>query len=189
LEEASALAEAETNDPLSKWKRVGELALLNGQLKIAEECMLRCDDLNGLLLLYTSLSVPGKLVELAELAKKGKKMNIAFLCHFLLNDLDACLATLIDSGRISEAAFFARTYCPSKISEIVGLWKEDLAKVSKVAAQSLSDPTEYPQHFPELSDAVKAEEMLRTFYSTAAPASDYMPRMNLHDYDILEKIK
>jgi coatomer subunit beta' len=128
------LAEAETNDPLAKWKRVGELALLNGQLKIAEECMLRCEDFNGLLLLYSSLSVPGKLEELAALAKTSKKMNIAFMCHFLLSDLDSCLATLIDSGRISEAAFFARTYCPSKISEIVGVWKEDLAKVSKVAS-------------------------------------------------------
>jgi coatomer subunit beta' len=134
LEEAQALAETEKNDPEGKWKRVGELALLNGQFQIAESCMLRCDDLNGLLLMYTSLSVPKKIEELAVLAKKSKKMNISFLCHFLLNDLDACLATLIDSGRISEAAFFARTYCPSKISEIVELWKKDLAKVSKVAA-------------------------------------------------------
>jgi len=78
-------------------------------------------------------------------------MNITFLCYFLLNNLDKCLETLIESGRISEAAFFCRTYCPSKISEVIAIWRKDLEKVSRVAAQSLSDPTEYPQHFPELS--------------------------------------
>jgi len=134
LEEAKAIAEIETNDPEAKWKRVGELALLNGQLEIAEACMIRCEDFNGLLLLYSSLSVPSKIEQLAELAAKNKRMNITFLCYFLLNNLDKCLETLIASGRISEAAFFARTYCPSKISSVIEIWRKDLEKVSRVAA-------------------------------------------------------
>lgn len=189
LEEAKAIAEIETNDPEAKWKRVGELALLNGQLEIAEACMIRCEDFNGLLLLYSSLSVPSKIEQLAELAAKNKRMNITFLCYFLLNNLDKCLETLIASGRISEAAFFARTYCPSKISSVIEIWRKDLEKVSRVAAQSLSDPTEYPQHFPELSQAIQCEEMLAKYYSDAAPASEYMNRMGLHDYDMLENMK
>jgi hypothetical protein len=31
--------------------------------------------------------------------------------------------------------------------------------------------------------------MLRKFYDVPAPATDYMSRMNLHDYEILEKLK
>lgn len=38
-------------------------------------------------------------------------------------DLDKCIEVLIKSNRIPEAAIFAKTYCPSKISEITTLWK------------------------------------------------------------------
>lgn len=33
------------------------------------------------------------------------------------------------SGRIPEAALMARSYLPSKVSEIVALWRKDLNKV------------------------------------------------------------
>ncbi len=36
---------------------------------------------------------------------------------------------LIKSGRLPEAAFFARSYVPSRVPEVVGLWKTELAKV------------------------------------------------------------
>lgn len=35
-----------------------------------------------------------------------------------------------DSNRIPEAALMARSYLPSKVSEIVALWREDLSKVN-----------------------------------------------------------
>lgn len=56
------------------------------------------------------------------------------MCYFLLKDFDKCIEIFAKSGRISEAAFFARTYAPSKISSVVKLWKEQMEKVSKVAA-------------------------------------------------------
>ena len=40
------------------------------------------------------------------------------VARFLLGDLDGCVDLLVDSGRIPEAAFFARTYLPSRISEV-----------------------------------------------------------------------
>jgi coatomer subunit beta' len=39
------------------------------------------------------------------------------VARFLLGDLGGCVDLLVESGRIPEAAFFARTYLPSRISE------------------------------------------------------------------------
>ena len=38
--------------------------------------------------------------------------------------------TLLFSNRIPEAALMARSYLPSKVSEIVAIWRKDLNKVS-----------------------------------------------------------
>ena len=46
------------------------------------------------------------------------KHNVAFLGHFLLGRLSECIDLLVEAGRIPEAAFFARTYMPSRISEV-----------------------------------------------------------------------
>ena len=58
----------------------------------------------------------------------------------MLGQLEKCLQILLDSNRIPEAAFFARTYLPSEISRIVELWREQLSKVNEKAGQSLADP-------------------------------------------------
>ena len=50
------------------------------------------------------------------------------------------------------------------VLRIVQLWKEDLAKVNKKAADSLADPSEYENLFPEFQEALQAEQVrLRTF--------------------------
>ena len=46
--------------------------------------------------------------------------------------------------------FFAR---------IVKLWKEDLGKINKKAADSLADPSEYENLFPEFQEALQAEQV------------------------------
>jgi hypothetical protein len=43
------------------------------------------------------------------------------------------------------------------------LWKEDLAKDNKKAANSLADPTEYENLFPEFQEALKAEQVRSIF--------------------------
>ena len=55
------------------------------------------------------------MIELAEIAKRKGKHNVAFLTYFLLGKLEECTDLLCDDGRIPEAAFFARTYFPSKV--------------------------------------------------------------------------
>ncbi|WJX14384.1 hypothetical protein P8452_04658 [Trifolium repens] len=102
-------------------------------------------DLSGLLLLYSSLGDAEGISKLATLAEEQGKNNIAFLCLFMLGKLEDCLQLLVESNRIPEAALMARSYLPSKVSEIVAIWRKDLSKVNPKAAESLADPEEYPK--------------------------------------------
>ena len=51
-------------------------------------------------------------------AEEGGRQNIAFVAHFLLGHLDRCIDLLLSCGRLPEAAFFARTYAPSRMTEV-----------------------------------------------------------------------
>lgn len=51
----------------------------------------------------------------------------------------------------------SRTYMPSEISRVVGLWKE--AAGEKIA-QTLADPTQYDNLFPGIKDAMKAQQYM-----------------------------
>ena len=57
--------------------------------------------------------------------------------------------------RLPEAAFFCRTYLPSKMSEVTKVWKQDLSRINPKAAEALADPEEYPNLFPDLEWALK----------------------------------
>lgn len=61
---------------------------------------------------------------------------------------------LVRSKRIPEAALFAKTYCPSRIPEIVELWKESLRKSHPVVAQKIANPLDFPEEFGDLSQCV-----------------------------------
>lgn len=109
--------------------------------------------------------------QLGEQSSEAGKHNISFLSMFLLGDVDRCLDILIATNRLPEAAFFARTYIPSKISHVVQLWRDELAKVNEKAGQSLADPTQYENLFPGLQETLKGEQyQLKT--KTVYQASD-----------------
>ena len=80
--------------------------------------MWRAKDLSGLLLLYSAKGSASGMKKLVELSKEQGKQNVAFLGLFLLGQLDECVDLLVSSGRTPEAAFFARTYLPSRMSEV-----------------------------------------------------------------------
>lgn len=86
-------------------------------LQVAERCLKKAKDLSGLLLLHTARGSEQGLTSLASDAQQAGKQNVSFLSRFLLGKVDECIDVLIASGRIPEAAFFARTYKPSRISE------------------------------------------------------------------------
>lgn len=87
-------------------------------VQVAEECLKKAGDLSGLLLLYTAKGSAGGLADLVERAGVQGRQNVVFLCQLLLGDLSACVDLLLATGRIPEAAFFARTYLPSRMTEV-----------------------------------------------------------------------
>ena len=100
----------------AKWKQLAELAMSKCQFGLALECLYHAQDFGDLLLLATSAGDAGTMEKLSELSAKEGQSNIGFLTNFLLGRLEVCLEILIKTGRLPEAAFFARTYLPSQIS-------------------------------------------------------------------------
>ena len=124
--------------------------------------------------LCSATASPARLEELAVTSRKKGKNNVAFVCLFLLNKIDDCIELLCETGRVPEAAFMARTYAPSKVSDVVALWKADLAKVNKKAAEALADPLEFKNLFPDFDLALRAEQAVRAKASVPRePASSF----------------
>lgn len=180
---------ARTADSESKWKQLGELALSEGNLPLAEACMTRAKDTSGLLLLHTACGSGAGMASLAEQAKGLGKFNVAFLCLFLSGKLEDCVSLLVTAGRVPEAAFFARTYVPSKMSEVVALWRADLKKVNPKAAESLADPAEYPNLFPDLDVALRAEQHEAARLAQPLPAGQFMSMEGSNMQNLIEKMQ
>uniref|UniRef100_A0A2P2MUM6 Coatomer beta subunit n=1 Tax=Rhizophora mucronata TaxID=61149 RepID=A0A2P2MUM6_RHIMU len=173
----------------SKWKQLGELAMSNGKLELAEECMKRAMDFSGLLLLYSSLGDAEGISGLASLAKEQGKNNVAFLCMFMLGKLEECLQLLVESNRIPEAALMARSYLPSKVSEIVAIWRKDLSKINPKAAESLADPEEYANLFDDWQIALSIESKVAETRSVYPPAEDYINHADKFHTTLVEAFK
>ncbi|KAG0532296.1 hypothetical protein BDA96_04G096000 [Sorghum bicolor] len=187
LEIAKAIATEVQSE--SKWKQLGELAMSNGKLEMAEECLLYAMDLSGLLLLYSSLGDADGIKKLASVAKEQGKNNVSFLCFFMLGKLEECLQLLIESNRIPEAALMARSYLPSKVPEIVALWKKDLQKVNPKAAESLADPNEYPNLFDDWQIALNVEAVVAPKRGIYPPAEEYMIHAERSNESLVEAFK
>ena len=95
-----------------KWRQLGDLALADFDLPLAEECFLRADDWSSLLLLHSASGNAEGMATLADKAGRAGRFNVSFLANFLLHKVDDCIRLLCDTNRIPEAAFLARTYAP-----------------------------------------------------------------------------
>ncbi|CAN6456319.1 unnamed protein product [Victoria cruziana] len=187
LEVAKAIAVEVQGE--SKWKQLGELAMSTGKLEMAEECMVHAMDLSGLLLLYSSLGDAEGISKLAALAKNQGKNNVTFLCLFMLGRLEECLQLLVESNRIPEAALMARSYLPSKVHEIVSLWRNDLNKVNMKAAESLADPNEYSNLFDDWQIALSIEAGLARQRGLYPPAEEYLSYWDRRQTNLVEAFK
>ncbi|KAG2452965.1 hypothetical protein HYH02_002302 [Chlamydomonas schloesseri] len=165
---------AQSLDSTPKWKQLGEMALTAGKLELAAECLSRASDFSGLLMLAAARGDRVGMAAVAVSAAAGGKSNVAFLAFFLLGRLDDCLNLLLDTGRLPEAAFFARTYLPSAITPALVKWKADLAAINPKAAEALADPAAYPNLFPHLDEALRAEKLLATSRENKVPAENYL---------------
>eukprot|EP00922_Rhytidocystis_sp_ex-Travisia-forbesii_P036223 GHVS01053735.1.p1 GENE.GHVS01053735.1~~GHVS01053735.1.p1 ORF type:complete len:1049 (-),score=156.03 GHVS01053735.1:77-3223(-) len=174
----------------SRWKQLGDVAIEQGNFPLALGCFTEANDYSGMLLIYTSLGDSEGLRQLAAKAADNGKINIAVMSYLLLRDVKACVEVMINSKRLPEAAFFARTYCPSQVTRVLTLWRQDLASVNEMVAQSLADPSEHPDMFPDFALSIKAEQLLEHKQGSAyPPAKNYMDVLALQDLDVLEEIK
>lgn len=103
------------------------------------------------------------------------KTNVAFMCLFLRAKVEQCLDLLCRTGRVPEAAFFARTYAPSHMSRIVQLWRAELAKKNEKTAMAIADPEEYPNLFDQLDMSMKMEQWLAEHWPKDRPAAAFTP--------------
>jgi coatomer subunit beta' len=130
---------------------------------------------------------------LANAAQKKGKTNVAFIAYLLTGNVEACADLLINTNRLPEAAFFARTYLPSRVEEIVSLWKADLSKVSETAANALAEPKSSPELFPDLDVALQVEQMFlaqrEATKAAGIAASDYPTAKDDLELDLIALVK
>lgn len=77
----------------------------------------------------------------------------------------------------------------SAVSRIVKLWKEDLKAVNERAAESLADPMEYQNLFPDLGSALKAEKFIETQYKKKHPSTSFAEFKDDIYRDLIEGMK
>jgi len=145
-------------------------------------------DHGGLLLLATAAGNADMVAKLGLQADQAGKHNVSFLSYFLLGDLERCLEILLTSNRIPEAAFFARTYLPSEISRVVEMWRVQLGKVNEKAGQSLADPKDYANLFPDYEASLQAQQMLAKERTKVIPAEDWKEIMANYERKPLEEL-
>lgn len=57
--------------------------------------------------------------------------------------------------------------------QVVQIWRKELSKINAKAAESLADPGQYANLFPDFDLALKAEQHQRQQKSEAVPAKDF----------------
>ena len=156
-----------------KWLQLSEVATKNGDFNLVQECLTRAQSFGSLILFASANSDKQLMSSIGEQSRKNGQFNIAFLSNFVLGKLDECLDILIENQRLPEAAFFCRTYLPSEIARVLGLWREKLKQMNmERAAQALANPTDYENLFPGLVDTYKTEQYLKQ-QTTTPLARDY----------------
>lgn len=125
LRDAMGLAEGEEGAE-QRWQQIGDLALKTGAFDIAEEALKKAGDLAALLMLYSANGDASGARWLATAAVEKGLDNVAFMGALLAGDVGSCVDVLEGANRFPEAALFARTYAPSRVSGAVKAWREDL---------------------------------------------------------------
>jgi len=183
----------DSTDTQTKWKKLSDAALKDTNLDLCEAASVASNDFSDLLLLYSATGNLAGMAKLATLAAANGKTNVAFVSYLMSGNVEACADLLIATHRLPEAAFFVRTYIPSRIDEVVSLWKTDLAAVSETAAKSLATPTENPDMFPDMEIALQVEQMFlqqrEGTKGTGIPASDYLTAKDDLDLNLIALIK
>ena len=184
IEEAYEIA---CKDPSNyeKLRKIGDVSLKQGNIKLAEQWYLKSNDYNSLLLIYSSLGDAEGLENVGNMALNEKKYNIAFQCFYAIAMPDKWYEILVESERIPEAAMFARAYIPSKLSQAMKLWIEKTKGKPYVPANL----TDIPENVPLFDLAVRIESVLSEYYSKERePAYYYEAAYERHFKEIAGQV-
>ncbi len=146
---------AEESSTAHKWKKLGDTALSNWNVTLAEKAFRNCADFQSLLLIYTSTNDSEGLKQLAKDAMAAGKYNVAFSASWAAKDLETCSKILQKSGKFPEATLLSMAYTKDagKVSSNVNLWKKSLAeKGEQKLSERICDPVEDEDMFPDLDD-------------------------------------
>ena len=73
--------------------------------------------------------------------------------------------------------------------QVVQLWRKELSKINAKAAESLADPGQYPNLFPDLHLAMRAEQQQRQQRKEAVPAKDFQDYEGSTLANLIEEIQ
>jgi coatomer subunit beta' len=193
LMKATPEEEKDSTDTMTKWKKLSDSALKVTNLELCEAASIASNDFPGLLLLYSATGNLDGMENLAKLAAKSGRNNVAFVAYFITSNVEACADLLVATKRLPEAAFFARTYIPSRVDDIVTLWKEDLASTSESAANALASPKQNPEKFADMAIALEVEKIFISQRDATklnpVAAHDYMTAKDDLDLNLINLIK
>ena len=140
---------------------------------MALRCAEEANDLSFSLLLYSCVGDRAGLVALAEKAAQQEQLNIAFLALYLTGDTLGCIRLLQSHQKLSEAAFFALAYQPSRITEAFRVWQSDLRAHHHLAAELIANPEEYGSYFAGYEEALELEKQLEPLRHVDVKAREY----------------
>ena len=193
LLQETAEEDKDSTETESKWKRLSDAALKETNLELCEAAALASHDYSDLLMLYSAVGNLAGMERLAVAATAHGKSNVGFVAYLLTGNVEKCAEILVSTNRLPEAALFARTYLPSKIDEIVALWKTDLAKISETAAEALASPSSNPELFPDMEIGLQVEQMFLaqrdSVKGVGLMAGEYATAKGDLDLNLIELIK
>ncbi|KAK2704617.1 hypothetical protein QYM36_016869 [Artemia franciscana] len=146
-----------------KWQQLADCSILSGRLDLAEKCYEATQDFGALLVLSSSSGNLDKVSKLAEVAHRARKFNVAFTAYLLTQQNLKALNILVETNKLPDAAFFARTYLPSEVPRVTQLWKAEQQKTNAKVAQGIADPSEYTNLFPSFEESLRWERVDATF--------------------------
>ncbi|GFE53787.1 beta subunit of coatomer [Babesia ovis] len=150
----------------TKWKRLGTYCLKQHDYETAVDCLIRCGDYSSCLLVYVTSGNRDGIAKIAELATKEGASNVAFTCHYMLNNISECINLLHRCGRHSEATIMARTFKPSAVGASFEKWRSTYNPM----LPALEEPVEN-------SAALEIESLLAERLTLGFPPSGDYPKL------------
>ena len=147
-----------------RWKQLGVLAMQLAEFEVAEKSFRNAQDFDSLFLLFISLSNKDKLIELGELSLQHNEFNIAWTCFHCCCLYERCCQVFLTVSKFAEAAFYARSYCPHKLPDIIRLWKNNLSYLPSIS-DSIANIELYPNLFPgiDINKPVDNDANIKSF--------------------------